>query len=724
MDSFRESFNAAVENAVDKVRDMACTDSGPSSMAYGRDQGGGGPPKIESGYYSTGRMVGFGSDDVRRGGGGSGAGSGGHSRASSHRDRSSYGGRGGYDDRSSGGQPYRTSSDSYRGSYPSRAAYDHDEPEEGGRDGRSDSYGREMSERAHRSGGYAVPGASRDYGRSNAADSQPRHPPEATLAPKIESGYYSTGKMVGFGSEDVRRGGGDSRRLGGAGGLSTVKRNYEHRAAYERDGRESYSVEYTERYSRSAPVGREEDACSRYGQHPDDDDNDYGHGADAWTSQIELPSEAQPAPEPTRLSAAIPQPTVPKPRLPHPRTGAHASQRALPSRPRPSGAYPSSVARGAAPSTLDDFANADPEPTAVPVDVDLLGFEPEPDADPFSSSAAPDPFGSMPDPFGSASDPFASAPPDPFASASDQVPVPSSSVAPTSNDLFGASTADPFASFGEPFSGGSAATTSDLFSGGAPSDPFGAAAVPAKLGRQPASTPLPTAPLALFTSETPLSGTGAVASSVNLLDGPSDDNVGASELLALAAPSDMTRNASMAIAAAGQSDMAMLGSVDLGAMCSVDHDSSKAAAPLAGPSCIDAKDGCTAANGSKDPWAMLNKVVDLEDITASKGAPAAPAVKPKVAMGQMRTAPTAAASAPVGMAACSPMSVGCGIANGCGSPCGPTSPVGLGIMGMGVPPMSVGGGMGPGMTSGAHFCSNCGAKRTGGNFCSNCGAKF
>ena len=35
MDSFRESFNAAVENAVDKVRDMACTDGGPSSMAMG-----------------------------------------------------------------------------------------------------------------------------------------------------------------------------------------------------------------------------------------------------------------------------------------------------------------------------------------------------------------------------------------------------------------------------------------------------------------------------------------------------------------------------------------------------------------------------------------------------------------------------------------------------------------------------------------------------------------
>ena len=54
------------DTTVDKLREVAASyeDNNLSTGAY-RNGENVGPPKIESGYYSTGRMEGFGSDSVR-----------------------------------------------------------------------------------------------------------------------------------------------------------------------------------------------------------------------------------------------------------------------------------------------------------------------------------------------------------------------------------------------------------------------------------------------------------------------------------------------------------------------------------------------------------------------------------------------------------------------------------------------------------------------------------
>ena len=67
--ALKETASVVVDATVDKMREIAVDVQRSEALSTGAHQfqrrgaeDRGGPPKIESGYYSTGRMVGFGSD--------------------------------------------------------------------------------------------------------------------------------------------------------------------------------------------------------------------------------------------------------------------------------------------------------------------------------------------------------------------------------------------------------------------------------------------------------------------------------------------------------------------------------------------------------------------------------------------------------------------------------------------------------------------------------------
>ena len=188
-----------------------------STGAYrGREGEHQGPPKVESGYYSSGKMQGFGSDGRSFSSGGGGGGGGGYGN-----NCGGGGGGGGYGasggSYSSGGDRFG-SGNRYVDAYSHRESYDREDDRgdkwgarhEG--DTRSDRY-RDREEPSRQTGGYAVPGAPT---WSSARSDAP--PPAHAGAPKIESGAYSTGRMQGFGSDgrtfQPEPAGYDSRRSG------------------------------------------------------------------------------------------------------------------------------------------------------------------------------------------------------------------------------------------------------------------------------------------------------------------------------------------------------------------------------------------------------------------------------------------------------------------------------------------------------------------------------
>ena len=409
-----------------------------------------GAPKVETGYYSTGKMVGFGSDDLRSGGAVPG---------------NSY---------------QRNEYSTKHWGYENRAAYDRDE--------RSDrmaslverssqawsaitsSYDRSEAMRGQGLLGGQHAGSHEDTSRE--AGSVPR---TEIGAPKIESGYYSTGKMVGFGSDDVR-GGNHGARYGHneAGGY---RGGYASRAAYDRDEpsrgedrwgdkSERWGGESGDRWQANGQDfqrdmarfgnpgdrygGSGQDASrgsDRYGGRPDlgsthaeDDGEEYGHGADAWTSQIDWAAEAALATSNDR--AALQPPNVPRPTLPHAPHSQSAGGVARPSRPRPS-SLPSADSTSSAMAATDtpqpkllDLDDDAPTAAADTMDTTAGSARSASGADAFSSSAdacglsdasvldvnaskstfpaadaALDPFSSLgSDPFAAMPAPFAAAP--------------------------------------------------------------------------------------------------------------------------------------------------------------------------------------------------------------------------------------------------------------------------------------------------------------------------
>ena len=211
--------------AVDKAREMAeGMGARPQHRCYRGREGHQGPPKIESGYYSTGRMVGFGSDSMPR------SGSGGYGN-DSHSSAAGYGGAtvAGASKWAEEERQLRERRLAARTGYANRDAYDRDEFDERDDHGDTDRFdgyssrsaydhGKEdeLSRRAASGGGYAVPGAP-TYTTQRQEHNRQQAPSQSHV-PRIESGYYSSGRMEGFGSDDVRGRGGYDRGRGGAGG--------------------------------------------------------------------------------------------------------------------------------------------------------------------------------------------------------------------------------------------------------------------------------------------------------------------------------------------------------------------------------------------------------------------------------------------------------------------------------------------------------------------------
>ena len=726
----RDGLNAAL----DKVQEIVAENqSGLSTGGYAHQ----GPPKLESGYYSSGRMVGFGSDGS----------SSSYAHATSYRER---------DVRAAEYSGYvRSSAESgwsREGSHSQEGPYAH-ENDERRYHGSSDDRSYQGASAERRTGGYAVPGAySRDAGderrQSNGGRGYPaatHEPHRSAVVPRIESGYYSSGKMQGFGSEDV-----NASRYGASGGYPNnasdryARGGYASRAAYDRDERTERMAALVEMSSRgvaaavstvsaiseSLPARGEstytyaegtsgellrrgemgggyqssESAMHAYG----DDDH---HGADAWTSHITW--DADGTQRVVREGDTPPKPASARPTVPRPAPPALMDNRPsrpsveLPRRPQPMSGHPR--VRGGSP----------PQPTQA--EANLLGFDEPPPAPP------PDLFDAFP---AVASDPFA--------------PAAASSAA----QFDGAAAHDPFSSSAPPTD--NFAPTPGAFAD--VSDPFAPAPVSAPT-HQPD-------PFAATFQEDPFAP--AAVSAPPQPPPPVDEMTLLAGLDLGASPAIMTSPPGAGLVA---------------------HPAAPAAAPASAAASKDA------AATSKDPWALslMNKVIDLEDITAPKGgAPEAP--KPSGPMGLMkpsgaRDSTGSAGGFPAGaMPGLSPnvssmkspsgfggamgggmgvggMGVGMGGAPPRGGPpmpmCGGGMCGGMGggmgssPMGVGAPPM-VGAGMagsrpgsmgmpgglpmggtgcGGGVASsgpadGPKFCANCGAKRTGGNFCSNCGAKF
>ena len=293
-------------------------------------------------------------------------------------------------------------------------------------------------------------------------------------APKIETGYYSTGKMQGFGSDDVRRGMapvstapassgyGRDRYSGGGGGGGGGGDSYSaalDRQAARLNEREEQSRRYASRadYDRDEPRGgyasraaydrdersggghasraaydhdeRHDERRGSEGGEPsagaaDDDD---GHGAEAWTSQVDWAAEQVRSKYDVKIRAQAPVSAPEPPKVPPPKVvGGRAI--AAPSRTRPQS--------GAAPAPA-------PPPDAPPPDL-LGGLDDIPDPfaaapAPFASTFSPSVPASVASAFGASAGPFGPSPSAPFAAAA----------------------ADPFAAAGDPF--GAAATPFSAF---------------------------------------------------------------------------------------------------------------------------------------------------------------------------------------------------------------------------------------------------------------------
>ena len=293
-------------------------------------------------------------------------------------------------------------------------------------------------------------------------------------APKIETGYYSTGKMQGFGSDDVRRGmapvstapastgyGRDRYSGGGGGGggggdsysaaldrqaarlneRDEQSRRYANRADYDRDeprggyaSRAAYDRDERSGggYASRAAYDRDErrdERCGSEGGEPsagtaaDDDD---GHGAEAWTSQVEWATEPVRSKYDVKIRAQAPVSAPERPKVPPPKVvGGRAI--AAPSRPRPqTGAAPAPAPAPAPPPDLLGGLDDTPDPFAA---------APAPFASTFSPSAP----ASVASAFGASAGPFGLSPSDPFAAAA--------------ADPFAAAAAGPFAAAGDPLGG-------------------------------------------------------------------------------------------------------------------------------------------------------------------------------------------------------------------------------------------------------------------------------
>ena len=225
-----------------------------------RDQTDLGVPKIESGNYSTGRMQGFGSDE-RRG-----------DRPPPPSDRNGY----------------------------DRGSHDRDRHARG----TSGSFHTDLE---------------RSRGRSD------RYAPEERTeigAPKIETGHYSTGRMQGFGSDDLRKGGRPPPPPDrpAYGSVRDGSSRYASRDAYDRDerrdrermsdlvnrsnelrgdlGRHGRDGGYEPRgggggYEQRSPYEQEPrrrepaEGFRRREERHDDCHSDDGHRAEDWTAQVE-----------------------------------------------------------------------------------------------------------------------------------------------------------------------------------------------------------------------------------------------------------------------------------------------------------------------------------------------------------------------------------------------------------------------------------------------------
>ena len=349
------TVKTVAEVAVDKARDLAAEyeqNRGLSTGSYrGRDEGRQqGPPKIESGAYSTGRMVGFGSDSMPRGGsdsygarGGGGYGGGGHHGGGGGGGGGHHGG-GGYNGGGGGGggggmmskfaeeeRQLRERRLASRGGHGNRDAYDRDD------EGRFDGYGRsgsdgggrdELSARAMGSGGYAVPGAPTSAPQRQEHSRQtPSWQQQQQHVPRVESGQYSTGRMEGFGSDDVRARGGGGGGYGGdygaGGGLMGGDReagsdDWTHGRRGGGGAADRVESGYYTRESHSGYYVRSK--ASK-------DEDDEGHGADAWTSSIEFEADGSQrvvklGEEPDGSRPQGRPPSVPRPTLPRPSVGS------------------------------------------------------------------------------------------------------------------------------------------------------------------------------------------------------------------------------------------------------------------------------------------------------------------------------------------------------------------------------------------------------------------
>ena len=822
MEILRDGINAAV----DKVRELAESDSsGPSTMgAAARNFG---PPKVESGYYSTGRMQGFGSNsapgrgygnDSYRGGGGYGRdddlpygvrrsepppprserpmGGGGGTRWSEARgdDRyaaSSYDSR--EDDRYAGTtttqrlqQQARNTGGGGRSGFPGDYNGDLGASQQSSRFDdappyRNEEARQEIEQRSHR--GYAVPG----QGAPSYSQSRPPEPtsdrPGAFGPPKIESGYYSTGRMQGFGSDDLKRTGGYPPRGGGGGrdyqpgyidrGPPRRPNNYDYnddRAREERGETMAALVEASSRgvaaavaavsaasetiqkgYATNEPPTYYSGGGSGLlgsngmgGLEPKGagDNGDDGHGADAWMTTIEFDAQgnerfvdnSQPPPRRNVQPPSVPKPNLPKPsgavRLPEAkRQTFHESLGQKP------------------PQSMGRINLGEGRPSRPTSERPTRELPARPDKGrPRPTSGRPSNFGSayaqpaaqeanlldLSDPaeaefLGRAQQPTTEQPSDAFAAS------------------FPTDSADPFG------------PSSDF--GGPPSD------FPPSNGaqqKQPAADPFgatfSSGPDDPFAPSTTTNSSPPAQPPPNMLDGPSGGN----DLLALASPDDLTRNASSFAAAAGQSDMAMLGGVDLGASPSGARFAAAFEEPSEPPAVAQP------AVDPKDPWAaaLNSKVLNLGDITAPKNDPKAANSKPVGPMGQMKLEAitikpkspptgggnfTGAGSALGNLQAAMASS---GIGGGPKMPSAmppaqpampPAQPAMPPAQPAAMPPPNAGPGPPPSMTPDAfkavamaaatgggeppppknNFCTNCGAKRVGaGKFCANCGTKW
>ena len=723
VEALKDTARTVADAAVDTMRDYAeemqrrealSTGAHQFHRSHEQDRG---PPKLESGYYSTGKMVGFGSDGSSSNGGLGAA----HSGVGA-------GGRGGgaYSDRPR---------------YDSRSAYDRDE--------RSDRY----PSRDDRSDRWGARGDGHD-GRSGRSWSEDRAAPP----PKIESGYYSTGKMKGFGSDDFNRDGRSSHgsAYAGSGGSygrdgrdygSELRGGYANRSAYDRDERgyrespsssssypDRYPSRFPERYpdrfsnSGGAGAGRAGDSSGggggggdrRYGINHDDDD---GHGPDAWTSQIEIPEEGaatDDAEEQRRQrlknfkinsAGGAPEP----PSRPHPLNLAMPKGPA--GRPRP---------QSGAPTSFD--ANV-PTPEANLLDLE----ESPPPADPFAggiisdldalNDLAFDTQATAPLPTkattGGVQDPFASISPVPGVGGGPPPNVATTAGAFGVDNSFGTSGGFGEAGFGSPSESsgfGGASFGGDTFggdtfggnafgSGGFGAEGFGGSDFGGddKGGFNDGGfNDTPSSPAAATAAATGGAGGGSGGGAF----GESRDLLslfgGSEQLSALASPANLTKSVP------GVSNTA----------ASV---TSNKTPPQTAPAPPPAK-----------PDALTSMVEKSLTNMVLGGEPApAPAPAPPKAMGLPASAktggtPSCATSNGMGMGA-----AGIGLAAGpsMGMNMGGSVGISMGVPAA-MPNMAgafTGGGMGMAAPAppmpGGNFCSNCGARRTGGNFCSNCGAK-